>query len=189
MLLVMRDPLIALACSRDHFHVGLLVAHGRPAVAHHRMIIGEYDANIRLHDRGHYEVRFSMRTLTRVRAPGWLSMCHCPPIAPARWRMLERPKPSRAYTSGRSRNPTPSSATASSQWAGSSVMVMRTVCGRACRTALLAASCAMRSSSCSCSGRRPVATPPPAKVRVTPPGTVERSEEHTSELQSHSDLV
>src|SRR5437588_12082306 len=105
MLLVMRDPLIALACSRDHFHVGLLVDHGRQAVAHHRMIIGEYDANIRLHDRGHYEVRFSMRTLTRVPAPGWLSICHCPPIAPARGRMLERPNPWPAYHSGLSRNP------------------------------------------------------------------------------------
>src|SRR5207253_10010261 len=99
MLLVSRDRLTAVAGFRDHFPVGLLVDHGRQAVAHHRMIIGEYDADIRLHDRRHYEVRFSMRTLTRVPAPGWLSICHCPPIAPARWRMLERPKPSPAYTS------------------------------------------------------------------------------------------
>ena len=54
-------------------------------------------------------------------------------------------------------------------------MLMCTRCGRAWRTALLTASCAMRSSSCSCSGRRPVTMPPPSKVQVTPPGTVERS--------------
>ncbi len=66
--------------------------------------------------------------------------------------------------------PTPSSATDMTQCDGSSVMVMRTSCGRAWRTALLTASCAMRSSSCSCSGCRPVVTPPPSKVQVTPPG-------------------
>ena len=43
---------------------------------------------------------FSMRTLTRVPLPGWLSMCHSPPMALARWRMLVRPKPCCAYSLG-----------------------------------------------------------------------------------------
>src|SRR5438046_4090097 len=122
MLLISRDRLIAVACFRDHFHVGLLVDHGRQAVAHHRMIIGEYDANIRLHDRSHYEVRFSMRALTRVPAPGWQSICHAPPSAPVRWRMLERRKPPPVYTWGRGSKPTPSSATGRPRLGASAVL-------------------------------------------------------------------
>ncbi len=46
MLLVERDRLIAVAGFGDHFHVGLLVDHGGQSVAHHRMIIGEDDADL-----------------------------------------------------------------------------------------------------------------------------------------------
>jgi len=42
---------------------------------------------------GAQEARFSMRTLMRVPRPGSLSICHSPPMAPARWRMLARPNP------------------------------------------------------------------------------------------------
>src|SRR6202043_1924339 len=52
-LLVERDRLIASAGFRHYFHVGLLVDHGCQAVAHHRMIIGEHDADLGLHDSGH----------------------------------------------------------------------------------------------------------------------------------------
>ena len=39
------------------------------------------------------EARFNMRTLTRVPRPGSLAICHSPPMALARWRMLASPNP------------------------------------------------------------------------------------------------
>jgi hypothetical protein len=33
--------------------IGPLVDHGRQPVPHHRVIVGEHDADVRLHDRGH----------------------------------------------------------------------------------------------------------------------------------------
>lgn len=39
------------------------------------------------------EARFRRRTLTRVPWPGLLAICHSPPMALARWRMLVSPNP------------------------------------------------------------------------------------------------
>jgi len=95
-LFVAGDRLLAIARLGHHLHVGLLVHHGGESVAHHRMIVRQNDADPAFHHRRHQAARFAMRTLTRVPCPGWLSICHSPPIAPARWRMLESPKPCRA---------------------------------------------------------------------------------------------
>ena len=86
--LVERDRLLAVARFGDDLHVGLLVDDRRQPVAHHRVIVREQHTDSLLHDGGHQEARFSMRTLTRVPCPGALSICHSPPMAPARWRML-----------------------------------------------------------------------------------------------------
>ena len=52
-LLVERDGFLAVPCLTDHFHVGLLVDHGRQPVANHRVIIGEHDADAVLQHGGH----------------------------------------------------------------------------------------------------------------------------------------
>ena len=57
---------------------------GYESAPHHGVVVRENDANLALDDRNHHGVRFVMRTLTRVPAPGRLSICHSPPIAPAR---------------------------------------------------------------------------------------------------------
>src|SRR6185312_17247 len=175
MVLVQGNGLFSIAGLGDHFHVRLLVDHGGEAVAHHRMIVGENHPDLLSQHRNHHALRLGSLTRTRVPEPGCLSICHSPPIAPARCRMLASPKPSCAYSSGFFSMPTPSSATVRTQCAGSSVMVIFTVRGCAWRTALLTDSCAMRSNSCSCSGRSPVAIPRPSNVQVTPPVTVDRS--------------
>src|ERR1700722_9463776 len=167
MLFVERNSLIAIAGLGDHFHIRLLVDHGGQSVPDYRMVIRQDDADLPFDDGDHHGLRFVMRTLMRVPAPGWLSIFHAPPMAPARWRMLLRPNPSLASSSGCCSMPTPSSATASSQSLSPSVIMMCTLRGRAWRTALLTASCEIRSSSCSCSGFKPVAKPPPSKVLVT----------------------
>ena len=53
LLLVELDGLLAIARLGDHFHVGLLVDHRGQAVAHHRVIIGEHDADAGLQHGNH----------------------------------------------------------------------------------------------------------------------------------------
>ena len=45
--------IVAVASFRNHFHVRLLVDDGRKPVTHYRVIIGEHDADLCLHDRRH----------------------------------------------------------------------------------------------------------------------------------------
>jgi hypothetical protein len=96
MLLIERDGLIAIARFGHDFHIRLLVHHCGQSIPYYGMVISQNDPNLSLDDRDHHGLRFAMRTLTRVPAPGRLSMCHSPPMAFARWRMLMSPNPSLA---------------------------------------------------------------------------------------------
>src|SRR5882757_4486462 len=130
MLLIQNDCLVAVTGFCNHFHVGLLVDHGGEAISYHRMIICKDHPDFPFQYRDHHTLRFGSRTLTRVPAPGLLSICHSPPMAPARCCMLVNPNPSPANSACCSM-PTPSSATDNAQCAGSSVIVIRTLLGRA----------------------------------------------------------
>src|SRR5688572_1995469 len=177
-LFVELERLGAVAGLGHHLHVRLLVDDGREAVAHHWMVVGKDDADLRPDlrcRRAHQQLRCGIGTMlgaawprgTRTRmtvpASGVLTSCQRPPIASARSRMLVRPKPCCAYSSGAACMPQPSSLTDSTSMPSSQPSWMRMLRGWACRTALMTASCAMRSSACSCSGGRPVAAPPPSK--------------------------
>src|ERR1700722_5867698 len=130
-----------------HLHVGLGVDDGLHAYARDQVIFGDQDAYrvVRRHESG---------TVTATSVPRAGSLCNCssPPKRSARSRIPSRPKwPPTSENASSCSKPRPSSATrklnlptAISRW-------MRTWLARACFTALVTASCAMRSRCCSVS--------------------------------------
>src|SRR5579862_2055022 len=106
-----RGRFLAIGGLGHDFHVRLRIHDGCEAIAHDRMIVRKDHPNLGCRS-AHRLYSFGRRTLTRVPAPGPLTIFHSPPMAWARSRMLVRPKPCWAWSSGWRCMPRPSSLTA-----------------------------------------------------------------------------